>query len=64
MYKRQNQVSPTIFSLMAAIDAKDSFTFEHSENVSKYAEMCIRDRQNMVKKISASDSLHVIIYVI
>ena len=23
---------------MAAIDAKDSFTFEHSENVSRYAE--------------------------
>ena len=33
-----SQVSATIFSLMAAIDAKDSFTFEHSENVSKYAE--------------------------
>lgn len=36
--KGYNQVSPTIFALMAAIDAKDSFTFEHSENVSKYAE--------------------------
>ena len=36
--KWYNQVSPTIFSLMAAIDAKDSFTFDHSENVSKYAE--------------------------
>lgn len=36
--KGYNQVSPTIFALMAAIDAKDSYTFEHSENVSKYAE--------------------------
>ena len=36
--KGYNQVSPTIFALMAAIDAKDSFTFEHSENVSRYAE--------------------------
>lgn len=36
--KGYNQVSPTIFALMAAIDAKDSFTFEHLENVSKYAE--------------------------
>lgn len=33
-----NQISPTVFALMAAIDAKDSFTFEHSENVSEYAE--------------------------
>lgn len=31
------QVAPTIFALMAAIDAKDSYTFEHSMNVSKYA---------------------------
>lgn len=36
--KGYSQVSPTIFALMAAIDAKDSFTFEHSENVSGYAE--------------------------
>lgn len=36
--KGYSQVSPTIFALMAAIDAKDSFTFEHSENVSRYAE--------------------------
>ena len=35
--KGYSQVSPTIFALMAAVDAKDSFTFEHSENVSKYA---------------------------
>ena len=35
--KGYNQVSPTIFALMAAVDAKDSFTFKHSENVSEYA---------------------------
>ena len=35
--KGYNQISPTIFALMAAVDAKDSFTFEHSENVSEYA---------------------------
>ncbi len=35
--KGYHQISPTIFALMAAVDAKDSFTFEHSENVSEYA---------------------------
>ena len=35
--KGYEQVTPTIFALMAAVDAKDSFTFEHSENVSGYA---------------------------
>lgn len=35
--KGYSQVSPTIFALMAAVDAKDSFTFKHSEDVSEYA---------------------------
>lgn len=35
--KGYEQVTPTIFALMAAVDAKDSFTFEHSEHVSEYA---------------------------
>lgn len=31
------RVAPTIYALTAAIDAKDSYTFVHSMNVSKYA---------------------------
>ena len=31
------QVAPTVYALVAAIDAKDSFTFQHSANVSQYA---------------------------
>lgn len=31
------RVAPTIYALTAAIDAKDSYTFTHSMNVSKYA---------------------------
>lgn len=31
------RVAPTIYALTAAIDAKDSYTFIHSMNVSKYA---------------------------
>ena len=33
------RVAPTIYALTAAIDAKDSYTFIHSMNVSKYAVM-------------------------
>ncbi len=32
--KGYEQVTPTIFCTDGAVDAKDSFTFEHSENVS------------------------------
>ena len=35
--KGYEQVAPTVFALMAAVDAKDSYTFEHSGNVSDYA---------------------------
>ena len=31
------RIAPTIYALTAAIDAKDSYTFIHSTNVSKYA---------------------------
>ena len=31
------QVAPTVYALVAAIDAKDSFTFQHSTNVSQFA---------------------------
>lgn len=31
------QAAPTVYALVAAIDAKDSFTFRHSNNVSDYA---------------------------
>lgn len=31
------QIAPTVYALLAAIDAKDSYTFEHSCHVSEYA---------------------------
>jgi diguanylate cyclase (GGDEF)-like protein/putative nucleotidyltransferase with HDIG domain len=31
------RIAPTVYALTAAIDAKDSYTFTHSMNVSKYA---------------------------
>ena len=31
------RIAPTVYALTAAIDAKDSYTFTHSLNVSKYA---------------------------
>ena len=37
------RVAPTIYALTAAIDAKDSYTFIHSMNVSKYAVILARD---------------------
>ncbi len=35
--RRYEQLTPTIYALTAAIDAKDSYTFEHSIHVSEYA---------------------------
>ena len=35
--KNYEQIAPTIYALTAAIDAKDSYTFEHSCHVSDYA---------------------------
>jgi diguanylate cyclase (GGDEF)-like protein/putative nucleotidyltransferase with HDIG domain len=35
--KAYQQIAQTIYALVAAIDAKDSFTFEHSVHVSEYA---------------------------
>lgn len=31
------RIAPTVYALTAAIDAKDSYTFTHSLNVSRYA---------------------------
>lgn len=35
--KHYEQIAPTIYALTATIDAKDSYTFEHSCHVSDYA---------------------------
>lgn len=37
------QAAPTIYALMAAIDAKDSCTFEHSTHVSDYAVLLAKE---------------------
>lgn len=37
------QVAPTIYALTAAIDAKDSYTFEHSCHVSEYAVLLAKE---------------------
>ncbi len=37
------QVAPTVYALMAAIDAKDSYTFKHSTQVSEYAVLLAKE---------------------
>lgn len=46
--KSYEQIAPTIYALAAAIDAKDSYTFEHSIHVSEYAVL-------LAKKIGLSN---------
>ena len=43
-----SEYAPTIYALTAAIDAKDHYTFQHSKNVSYYAE-------SLAKAIGTSD---------
>ena len=55
------RVAPTIYALTAAIDAKDSYTFIHSMNVSKYAVILARDlgmSENDIELVRDAGMLH------
>lgn len=55
------ELTPTIFALTAAIDAKDHYTFNHSQCVSSYASHlaeCAGLEQNLVEIIGQAGLLH------
>lgn len=55
------RVAPTVYALTAAIDAKDSYTFIHSMNVSKYAVVLAEDldmNANEIEIIRDAGMLH------
>lgn len=59
--KRYEEILPTIYALTAAIDAKDSFTFEHSCQVSEYAVLLAREtglNTNEVQMVKEAGLLH------
>ncbi len=55
------QISSTVYALTAAINAKDSYTFDHSMNVSKYAVLLARELgldKNEVRIVKEAGMLH------
>ena len=59
--KAYEQVVPTIYALTAAIDAKDSYTFEHSCNVSAYAVLLAKEiglNSNEIQTVKEAGLLH------
>lgn len=59
--KAYEQVAPTIYALTAAIDAKDSFTFEHSCHVSADAVLLAKAiglNNNEVRTVKEAGLLH------
>ena len=55
------QIAPTVYALMAAIDAKDDYTFEHSGNVSEYAVLLAKKiglKKNDIQIIKEAGLLH------
>ena len=55
------QVAPTVYALVAAIDAKDSFTFQHSTNVSQYAVLLAQKlglSRNDIQTVKVAGLLH------
>lgn len=59
--KAYEQVAPTIYALTAAIDAKDSFTFEHSCHVSADAVLLAKEiglNSNEVRTVKEAGLLH------
>lgn len=59
--KTYEQIAPTIFALMAAIDAKDSYTFKHSTLVSEYAVLLAKEiglQNNEIQILKEAGLLH------
>ncbi len=59
--KAYEQVAPTVYALMAAIDAKDSYTFMHSTHVSEYAVLLAREiglKNNEIQIVKEAGLLH------
>ena len=59
--KAYEQIAPTIYALMAAIDAKDSYTFEHSCHVSADAVLLAREiglNSNEIRIVKEAGLLH------
>jgi len=55
------QISSTVYALTAAINAKDSYTFDHSMHVSKYAVLLARELgldKNEVRIVKEAGMLH------
>lgn len=55
------QVAPTVYALMAAIDAKDSYTFMHSTKVSDYAVLLAKEiglKSNEIQIVKEAGLLH------
>uniref|UniRef100_UPI004055CCD0 HD domain-containing phosphohydrolase n=1 Tax=Acetatifactor sp. TaxID=1872090 RepID=UPI004055CCD0 len=59
--KAYEQIAPTVFALMAAIDAKDSYTFKHSTQVSEYAVLLAKEiglKKNEIQIVKEAGLLH------
>lgn len=59
--KSYKQIAPTIYALVAAIDAKDSYTFEHSVHVSEYAVLLAQEiglNESEVQIVREAGMLH------
>lgn len=59
--KGYEQIAPTVYALMAAIDAKDDYTFAHSGNVSEYAVQLAKKiglKKNDIQIIKEAGLLH------
>ncbi len=59
--KAYEQVAPTVFALMAAIDAKDTYTFKHSTQVSEYAVLLAKEiglKNDEVQIVKEAGFLH------
>lgn len=56
-----DQIAPTIYALTAAIDAKDSYTFQHSVNVSEYAVLLAKEaglKKDEIRIVKEAGLLH------
>lgn len=59
--KAYEQIAPTVYALMAAIDAKDAYTFKHSTQVSEYAVLLAKEiglKKNEIQIVKEAGLLH------